>query len=119
MVARSASPFLSHFASNSTESPGYGTFGGFYPITPYFNLNNNGPAEIWKRHEREVKALMRLGKFKQARESFERAQEELYSYELQSRFSQFGGFTDNAVRNLKTRLKISTHHHRDSDWPLT
>lgn len=49
---------------------------------------------------------MRLGKFKQARESFERAQEELYSYELQSRFSQFGGFTDNAVRNLKTRLKF-------------
>lgn len=30
---------------------------------------------------------MRLGKFNQARESFERAQEELYSYELQSRFS--------------------------------
>lgn len=49
---------------------------------------------------------MRLGKFKQARESFERAQEELYSYELQSRFSQFGGFTDNAVRNLKTRLEF-------------
>lgn len=49
---------------------------------------------------------MRLGKFKQARESFERVQEELYSYELQSRFSQFGGFTDNAVRNLKTRLEF-------------
>lgn len=49
---------------------------------------------------------MRLGKSKQARESFERAQEERYSYELQSRFSQLGGFTNNAVRNLKTRLEF-------------